>query len=32
MFKFLPTGGFKWIYPKQCDSNEYSSNSLKGCD
>ena len=29
--KFLPTNGFKWIDPKDFDSNKYSSNSSKGC-
>ena len=29
--KFLPTNGFKWIDPKEFDSNKYSSNSAKGC-
>ena len=31
MFKFLRTGGFKWIDPKEFDSNKYSSNNVKGC-
>ena len=31
MSKFLPTGGFKWIDPKEFDLNKYISNSLKGC-
>ena len=31
MFRFLPKSGFKWIDPKDCDSNKYSSNSLKRC-
>ena len=31
MSKFLPTSGFKWIDPKDFDSNKYSSNSSKGC-
>ena len=31
MSKFLITGKFKWIHPKEFDSNKYSSNSLKGC-
>ena len=31
MSKFLPTGGFKWIDPKEFVSNKYSSSSLKGC-
>ena len=29
MSKFLPTGGFKQIDPKNFDSNKYSSNSSK---
>ena len=29
--KFLPTSGFKWIDTKEFDSNEYTSNSSKGC-
>ena len=31
LHKFLPTGGFRWIAPKEFDSNKYSSNSRKGC-
>ena len=31
MSKFLPTIGFKWIDPKDFDSNKYSSESSKGC-
>ena len=31
MSKFLPTSGFKWIAPKDYDSNKYSSKSPKGC-
>ena len=31
MSKFLPTGGFKWIDPKEFDLNKYTSNSSKGC-
>ena len=31
MTKFLPTGAFKWIDPKEFDLNKYSSNSSKGC-
>ena len=31
MSKFLPAGTFKWINPKEFDSNEYSSNSSKNC-
>ena len=30
MTKFLPTNGFKSIYPKEFDLNKYNSNSLKG--
>ena len=26
---FLPTSGFKWIDPKDFDSNKYSSNGLQ---
>ena len=29
MSKFLPTGRFKWIDPKNFDSNKYSNNSSK---
>ena len=29
MSKLLPTSGFKWIDPKDFDSNKYSSNSSK---
>ena len=29
--KFLPTRGFKWIDPKEFDSNKYSNNSSKRC-
>ena len=29
--KFLPTGGFKWMDPKDFDLNKYTSNSMKGC-
>ena len=32
MFKFLATGGFKWINLKEFDLNKYTSNSSKGCD
>ena len=28
-FRFLPISGFKWINPKELDSNKYSSNSVK---
>ena len=31
MSKFLPTGDFKWIDPKELDFNRYISNSSKGC-
>ena len=31
MPKFLPTGGFKLIDPKELDSNRFSSNSSKSC-
>ena len=31
MPKFLPTGGFKWIVPKEFGQNKYTSNSLKVC-
>ena len=31
MSKFLPTSGFKWIDPKEFDSNNYTSNSSKEC-
>ena len=27
----LPTGGFKWINPKEFDLNNYTNNSSKGC-
>ena len=27
--KFLATGGFKWIDPKEFDLNKYTSNSAK---
>ena len=27
-FRFLPIGKFKWIKPKDFDSNNYSSNRL----
>ena len=29
MLKFLPINGFKWIDPKDFDSNKYSSDSSK---
>ena len=28
---FLPTSGFKWIFPKEFDLNKYTNNSSKGC-
>ena len=31
MSKFLPTNGFRWIYPKAFDLNKCNSNSSKGC-
>ena len=31
MSKFLRTGEFKWIDPKEFDLNQYTSNSSKGC-
>ena len=31
MSKFLPTNEFKWINPKEFDSNKYSNNSSKVC-
>ena len=31
IFRFLPTGGSKWINPEEFDSNKYSSNSSKSC-
>lgn len=31
MSEFLPTCTFKWIDPKNCDSNKCISNSSKGC-
>ena len=27
--KFLPAGGFKWIYPKKFDLNKFTKNSSK---
>ena len=30
MFKFLPTSEFKWIDPKEFDSNKYTNNSSRG--
>ena len=30
MSKFLPTGGFKWIEPKEFDMNKYTKISIKG--
>ena len=29
--KFLRTSGFKWIDPKEFDSDNFTSNSLKRC-
>ena len=31
MSNFFPTGGFKWIDPKEFDLNKYTSNSSKRC-
>ena len=31
MSKFIPTSGFKWIYPKYFDVNKCTNNSSKGC-
>ena len=31
MSKFLPTGLFKWIDPKEFDMNKYTCNSSNGC-
>ena len=31
MSKFVPTGRFKWIDPKEFNLNKYTSNSSKGC-
>ena len=31
MSKFVTTGGFEWIDPKEFDLNGYSSNSSTGC-
>ena len=31
MLKFLTTGGFKWIDPKEFDSNKCNNNSSKSC-
>ena len=31
MCKFLPTGGFKWIDPKEFDMIKYTKISSKGC-
>ena len=31
MSNCFPTSGFKWIDPKDFDSNKYSSNNSKGC-
>ena len=30
MSTFFPTGGFKWIEPKELNWNKYTSNSSKG--
>ena len=30
MSKFLPTSGFKWIYPQEFKLNKYTSSSSKG--
>ena len=30
MSEFLPTSGFKWMYPKEFDLNKYSNNSSIG--
>ena len=30
MSKFLPTSGFKWIYPKEFDLNKYTRSYSKG--
>ena len=29
--KFIPRCGFRWVDPKNFDSNKYSSNSPKTC-
>ena len=31
MSKFLPTGKFKWITPKEFDLNKYTINNSKEC-
>ena len=31
MSKFLQTGGFKWIEPKEFNMKKYTCNNLKGC-
>ena len=31
MSKFFPTSAFKWIDPKNFDSNKCSNNRSKGC-
>ena len=31
LFRFLPTGVFKWIDPKEIDLNKYTSNNSKEC-
>ena len=30
MSEFLPTGEFRWIYPKEFDSNKYTNSSSNG--
>ena len=30
MFKFLPTGRFRWIDPKEFDMNNYNCNNTTG--
>ena len=31
MSKFLPTGGLKWVDPKEFKLNKYNKNSSRGC-
>ena len=31
MFKFLPTGEFKWMDQEKFDLNKYNINNSKGC-
>ena len=31
MPKFIPTSGFKWIYPEEFELNKKIGNSWKGC-